>query len=655
VPKTRPESPLPDDRPSAPPASGASAAAPTASLVLHSGLQRIFDAALDDATQSQAPTLTNVPGGPESAPTPPDIPGYTVLEHLGGGGMGDVWRVTDALDRELALKTIRVDRMTPAARDRFLSEAKAMSRVEHPHIAPVRHYQVHENTPYFLMDVYPTTLQKRLSEYQADPAKAVRLMIGVAEAVGAMHAKGYIHRDLKPGNVLIAADGTPKVSDLGLAKALSEPPSEIDDGAAGASAETKPVAQAKTMTGAVMGTRPYMAPEQAAGRVNDANPRWDVFALGVMLHELLTGRRPPSSEMPELLLEEGQPDNPPPSKFNARLDPRLEALIRKCLDRDEHRRHADGDELATDLRNWLGPVEPRPTTERPRARWGWMAAGGLTLAIAAAAAMFWPRDQGQPPPPAEPGEERLKKARAALVERLGRGETVELMGEKGHPAYYRLLGQQAEDVPIQNHEVFTVATQRTVLVELIPTGACPNGFEMTAKVQVTNSHERAGRFGLFGARDPDLPADGPDHVFARWEYTESLAGLDRPPPQGRTAQPGPAGKYQLGVAHYVNSDINRSPVAFTWDFQDYFPGVAPGPREPYPERTIGWTIDPTAITVRWDGKPVGRAQIADLNAAWRAVSATKLPATRIVAGGAAGLVVIQGTARFRSVVVRPLP
>src|SRR5262249_28666992 len=157
--------------------------------------------------------------------------------------------------------------------------------------APVDYYGEHNDTPYFLAPVYPASLKDRLAEYQADPVRAVRLMAGVADGVGFLHAKGYVHRDLKPGNVLLTADGEARVSDLGLAKSIGDDPSASGHGPAPwASGDTKPTGarRAQTAVGMAVGTRAYMAPEQAAGLVHLANPRWDVFALGVMLHELFT-------------------------------------------------------------------------------------------------------------------------------------------------------------------------------------------------------------------------------------------------------------------------------------------------------------------------------------------------------------------------------
>ncbi|HKB02645.1 MAG TPA: serine/threonine-protein kinase, partial [Gemmataceae bacterium] len=242
---------------------------------------------------------------------------YTVVRHLGHGGMGDVWQVRDELNREFALKVARADRLSEAGQARIMDEMRAMARLDHPHVARIHHYGRQDGIPYFLMPVYPASLKDRLAEYQADPAAAARLMAAVAEGVGHLHAAGLVHRDLKPGNVLLDASGRPAVSDLGLVKTIGDDSSANGPVAPGSGgSETRPsgAKRSRTVAGTVLGTRSYMCPEQAAGLTHLANPRWDVWALGVILHQLLTGELPPSSEAPERLLNPNEPDNPVPSE-----------------------------------------------------------------------------------------------------------------------------------------------------------------------------------------------------------------------------------------------------------------------------------------------------------------------------------------------------
>ena len=231
----------------------------------------------------------------------PSFKDYTVIGFLGKGGMGRVYHVRDALDREFALKVMKPRFLSEAGKARFWEEARAMARLDHLHITPIKHYGLlNDEQPYFTMPVYAASLQDRLPEYQADPKKAVRMMAAVAEGVAHLHSRGYIHRDLKPLNILIDKDGQPAVSDFGLIKDVSESASSDLPAEGSGSGETKPsgARRSRTVAGAVVGTRAYMSPQQAAGLTDLANPKWDVWALGVILHQLLTGELPKSSEAP---------------------------------------------------------------------------------------------------------------------------------------------------------------------------------------------------------------------------------------------------------------------------------------------------------------------------------------------------------------------
>ena len=302
---------------------------------LISPLQMRINEYFADCATGVEETLTAAAESSHEAAPPPNLPEFTILGPLGHGGMGEVYRVRDALDREWALKVIRKGHLSQVGRDRFLEEARAMHRLNHPNIVRIHHYGILNDQPYFLMPIYPASLRDRLEEYKADANKATALMAAVADGVGHMHAQGLIHRDLKPQNILIDADGNPAVSDFGLVKSVGDsltgdPP---DAPTAAASGDTKPTGarRSKTVAGAVVGTRAYMSPEQAAGLTQLANPRWDVWSLGVILHELLTGQWPQCSSNPTSLLDPAVPDLPPPSTIKPDLDRKLEHVIRRCL------------------------------------------------------------------------------------------------------------------------------------------------------------------------------------------------------------------------------------------------------------------------------------------------------------------------------------
>ena len=200
-------------------------------------------------------------------PEYPDVPGYEILGILGHGGMGVVYRARQLkANRLVALKMIRaVEHATPHERLRFQIETEAVARLQHPHI--VQLYEVGEvrGQPFFSLEFCDGgTLTDQLKKQRPSPREAAELIETLARAMHYAHLRGVVHRDLKPGNVLLTADGTPKITDFGLAK-------RIDD-------EARDVSK----SGAIMGTASYMAPEQAAGKVRDTGPAADVYALGAL-------------------------------------------------------------------------------------------------------------------------------------------------------------------------------------------------------------------------------------------------------------------------------------------------------------------------------------------------------------------------------------
>jgi serine/threonine protein kinase len=305
----------------------------------------------------------------------PEIPGYDIYEELGRGGMGVVYLARQhGLNRRVALKTL-----LPGAREpeRFRTEAQAVARLQHPNIVQV--FEVGEWAPhphseplaYFSMELCQGgSLDDALDGSPLPPMEAAQLCMKVARAVQHAHEHGVIHRDLKPANVLLAGDAvaqeaitngaataargasdvtavslsrlSPKVADFGLAKRLDEE-------------------QGQTRTGDVMGTPAYMAPEQARGQ--KAGPEADIWALGAILYECLTGRPPfraPTAVETMYLVLNQEPVAP--SRLNPRVPRDLETIALKCLAKDSHRRYATAGDMADDLGRFLGglPIHARP-------------------------------------------------------------------------------------------------------------------------------------------------------------------------------------------------------------------------------------------------------------------------------------------------------
>jgi serine/threonine protein kinase len=301
----------------------------------------------------------------------PHAPGYEVLEVLGRGGMGVVFKARQtALDRIVALKMIRhAEYASPEERQRFRAEAEAMARLQHPHVAQVHEVGEAGGLLYFSLEYCGGgTLADKLAGTPWEAMPAARLVEVLARAVHAAHQKGIVHRDLKPANVLLAEDGTIKVTDFGLAKWL---PKEAR-APTGPEPRGPPRPGWQTQTGAVLGTPNYMAPEQARGQ-KEVGPAADVWALGAILYQLLTGRPPFNAATPmDTILQVLSQEPVAVRSLQPRAPRDLETICHKCLEKDPARRYASAEALAEDLRRFAGrePILARPVGRLGRWRGG---------------------------------------------------------------------------------------------------------------------------------------------------------------------------------------------------------------------------------------------------------------------------------------------
>jgi hypothetical protein len=317
------------------------------------------------------------PGGEEREALP-DIPGFVVLAVLGQGGMGVVYKVFDrGLKRFGALKMVRPDRPVRAeALARLRAEAEALARLPHRHIVQVFASGEHEGRPYFVQEfVEGGSLDRKVRGRPQEPREAARLVRLLARAVHAAHGCGIVHRDLKPANVLLAppsdepalntAYGCPKVADFGLAKYL--------DGT-----------QAQTATGVGVGTPLYMAPEQTRGDLGAVGPATDVWALGAMLYELLTGQVPFQGSSALETLEQIRSRAPePPRRLRCEVPPELEAICLRCLEKSPSDRYPSAAALAEDLHRWLeGRADLQAYPEPKGGSWRWLAVAAVALLVA---------------------------------------------------------------------------------------------------------------------------------------------------------------------------------------------------------------------------------------------------------------------------------
>jgi eukaryotic-like serine/threonine-protein kinase len=309
---------------------------------------------------------------------PPEIGGYVIEAHLGQGGMGDVWKARqEGTNRTVAIKMIRSMELPDEIQmARFQLEAELIAHVQDPNIVQIFHTGKIGERPYLVMEfVGGGTLADGMTDRAFEPQEAARLIETLALAIGKVHRKGIVHRDLKPSNILIDEAGAPKIADFGLARLSKLPTSDQS-------------------RGMVIGTPGYMSPEQILG----ANPvltvasETDIFALGVILYQLLTGQHPfqaDSDYEAKKLACNAEPKSP---RLIRREVPRdLEAICLKCLEKKRVRRYPDGVALAEDLERFL---QDRPTLARPiggggRA-WRWclrnpLATGLIALALVGSA------------------------------------------------------------------------------------------------------------------------------------------------------------------------------------------------------------------------------------------------------------------------------
>jgi serine/threonine protein kinase len=301
------------------------------------------------------------------------LPGYEILDVLGQGGMGIVYKARQvALKRLVALKMILTGPHAQADQlARFRAEAEAVAELRHPNIVAIYEVGEFDDRPYFSMElVEGGTLAQKLAGTPMPARQAARLVGTLAEAVAAAHARGIIHRDLKPANVLLqiadcglgndlfsgqsgvrnAQSPSPKIADFGLAKRIPDTPTQVAAGH-------------QTQTGAIVGTASYMAPEQAEGRSRELSTAVDVYALGAILYETLTGRPPFQGETALDTLEQVRGQDPlPPRRLQPKVPRDLETICLECLQKDPRKRYASARALADDLQRFLAgePVEARP-------------------------------------------------------------------------------------------------------------------------------------------------------------------------------------------------------------------------------------------------------------------------------------------------------
>ncbi len=295
---------------------------------------------------------------------------FELIERIGVGGFGSVWKARDKeLDRTVALKTPRQGAMTAEEQEKFFREARAAAQLQHPNIVSVHEVGRDGENVYIVSDfVRGVTLGDWLTGQQLTNREAAELCALVADALHHAHEHGVVHRDLKPANIMMDYDGEPHLMDFGLARRDA---GEVT----------------MTTDGQVLGTPAYMSPEQAEGEGHRADRRSDVYSLGVILFQLLTGELPFRGNARMLIKQVIHDDPPSPRKLNANISKDLETITLKCLEKDPNRRFSTAQEFSQELNRFLSgePIHARPISRAARA-WRWCRRRPVTAGLSAAVA-----------------------------------------------------------------------------------------------------------------------------------------------------------------------------------------------------------------------------------------------------------------------------
>jgi tRNA A-37 threonylcarbamoyl transferase component Bud32 len=556
------------------------------------------------------------------------LPDLTILEEIGRGGMGVVYRVRDLLGKEFALKTLLTRSFRTEDLARFLEEAQAMAALQHPNIVPIHSYRIYDGTPMFLMPLFEGSLREYWGAYKQNPQRGIAILAKIADAVGLMHSKGFVHRDLKPGNVLMDRSERPYVSDFGLIRnldsSLSGRPETENPAAVDPKSDTAPAAALRTVTeqGRILGTRKYMSPEQAAGESNKVSPQWDVWAIGVMLHELLTGKFPDVKDDAAVMPSESDPKTPR----------ELDRIVGRCLARNPDDRYPDARPLASDLNRWLS------RKKRFALRVGTALAAGVLLVatVWGASAMF---GDGQTP---------LERIQAEL----NAGKQVTLIGETGHPVYSRRLVDPGLIVNGDPSVPFRVAATEFGLVELLPRDPDRTYLELEGEFRSDPSASPTARGGFYVSHNPEIDPNGPAHLLMSATFIEACLPPKIKNPPGRQCF---RQDFLFHVQHDLDRPAGRNKSYLICNAFEEIANTPPG--GPCPWRHVRIRMSPTGSTARIDQFPEMRLPQEGKEdvVGWNSVLPEPLRRPTYGPEGGLGLIVLSANYSVKNVRVRTFP
>ncbi|MBY0229093.1 MAG: serine/threonine protein kinase [Gemmataceae bacterium] len=573
----------------------------------------------------------------------PELGRHDILCEIGRGGMGIVHKAREiALDRIVALKTLRGRLPSPADRERFHREARALAALRHPGIVPVFALGTLDGEDCFTMPYYPDgTLADRLRRGPLAADEAAALIAQVARAVQHAHGHGLIHRDLKPANILLDADGTPAVADFGLSRAVGD-----------AARARGPV-----------GTPAYMAPEQAVdGAAIGAGA--DVWALGVMLHEALAGVRPFQGAETAALVRSIRAEAP------AALDDApsgLETVVRRCLEKRPEDRYPSAGAVADAVEGWLERKRRSPFVRLLAllGGWSWRRAAAASLLACLAVPLMLAVSLLGATPAWSPEAAALK----AIQEGLAKGRPQLLLGSTGAPLLQRFpFEPDRKPVPPLPARPFQLATFRRTQLELLPSVPLKR-FRLSGEFRLVdgNGAARAG-FYVAGLETAAVGRDEFDFFSARIGFGEQpgtveaeagfvhFKGFDaKGATHFSTANRGLVPPAALGAAALVGAGPRGIPAAPN--------AVALAAPRADPWHRIEVEVDEKEVACWFDGVLACRASIRDADVLgsfwWKRNHPDGHPLHKAKTGlkrtGRLGVYLSSGASDIRNVVLTPLP
>jgi hypothetical protein len=577
----------------------------------------------------------------------PRIPGYEIFARLGAGGPGVVYRARElSLDRDVALKMLRheEDASGPEGFAQMEREARTAAGHNDPHIVQVYHFGLHDGRPYFTMEyVEGGSLAEALRAGPLEPREAVRLIEKLARTLYAVHGRKIVHRDLKPANVLLTAAREPKVADFGLAKRLDS------------EASLNP-------SGMLVGTVAYMAPEQAAGKNREVGPAADVWALGAILYECVTGRRPfPGKNTFDILCALRQREPVPPRRLRHGLPRDVETICLKCLEKDPGKRYASALQLAEDCAAFLRD-EPLPHARRRRwyeklGRWVRRhpfetAAAVLLLTAAVGMPLVINREELTAPDP----EQIRREAEATLKA----GKPYVLQGDELLPGPLRcVIGTKNALSSNPTEKCVTVETFGLVLIELVADpGQDRYRFSSWVRHDGTGEESYVGLYFDYRERQ-----DGQGLQRAGF-YTLSFADRGKATRRDKGPNGEPISYVLLNSHHYAERPQMQPYFAggIISPGKAFEPGPAFGPLSPW--RKLILTITPEGVEASWQNAANRVERVVTISAAAMkerdAIQRLSTPETVSIPADfrprrGLGLYVNAGKASFRGIVLEPLP